>query len=172
MTDEPRFVTEPLGKGHNRAAFSCGKESLDNYLKRQASQDRRRNLARVFVKTDDDEPRTIAGYYTLSALSITFDDLPEEKSRKLPNYRHVPAVLIGRLAVNQRHQERGLGKVLLVDALKRIITQGSELGIYAVVVEPIDDEAARFYRRYGFLKFPGRADRLFLPTDTVRQLFP
>lgn len=172
MTDEPRFVTEPLGKGHNRAAFSCGKESLDSYIERQAGQDRRRNLARVFVKTGDDEPRTIAGYYTLGALSITFEDLPEEQSRKLPNYRHIPAVLIGRLAIDRKYQGRGLGKLLLVDALKRIVTQGGQLGIYAVVVEPIDDEAARFYKRYGFIEFPSRSDRLFLPMHTVQQLFP
>ncbi len=79
--------------------------------------------------------------------------------------------MIGRLAVATTWQGRGLGKVLLVDALKRIVTLGGELAIHAVVVEPLDEEADTFYRKFGFLPFPERKDRLFLPTATARQLF-
>lgn len=169
---DPHSVTiEPLGPQHDRAAFSCGRPELDRYLQRQAGQDHRRNLARIFVALGDG-PGVIAGYYSLSALSIAIGDLPPAQARKLPRYPDIPAALLGRLAVDTGYQGRGLGGILLVDALKRVVTVGGELAIHAIIVEPLDADAAAFYRKYGFLDFPERADRLFLPAATARQLFP
>jgi GNAT superfamily N-acetyltransferase len=170
MDDPFRVVIQPLDSRHDRAAFFCGKPALDRYLRQQANQDRRRDVARVFVALGRDDGE-IAGYYSLGALSIDLGDLPPDRARKLPHYPDVPAALIGRLAVATSWQGKGLGKILLVDALKRIVTLGGELAIHAIVVEPIDGEADAFYRKFGFLPFPERSDRLFLPTATARQLF-
>lgn len=171
MGAPPSVAIEPLRPQHDRAAFSCGRPELDRYLQQQAGQDRRRDLTRVFVALGDG-PGVIAGYYSLSALSIDFGDLPPEHARRLPRYPDIPAALLGRLAVDRRYQSRGLGGILLVDALKRVVSVGAELAVHAIVVEPLDAEAAAFYRKFGFLDFPERDDRLYLPAATARQLFP
>lgn len=166
--DEPPFRVEPLGPHHDRAAFSCGEPALDNYIRRQASQDTRRRVARVFVAPGDASGR-IDGYYTLSATSFEKHDLPAELARRLPHYP-VPAAVIGRLAVDRRSQGRGLGELLLLDAVHRVIRAGDTIGVYAVVVDALHDRASAFYQRYGFIPFPSTPLRLFLPLRTFERL--
>lgn len=170
MPGSIHFATEPLEKGHDRADFSCGNNALDDYLKRQAGQDGRKNLARLFILPGE-EARVIAGYYSLSSLSINLDELPADMARKLPRYPDIPAALIGRLAVDCRYQGRGLGEILLLDALKRLTALGGKIAVHSVVVEPIDEGAVAFYRKYGFESFALRSDRLLLPIDTARRFF-
>ena len=160
---------EPLGNYHDRAAFSCGEQSLDDYLKKTAKQDQRRNVAQVFVATGP-KPENIMGYYTVSATSIDLGHLPEEQAKKLPRYPLVPASLIGRLAAHEDYRGMRLGEALLIDALRRVTGIAEEMGIYAVVVEALD-HAVGFYERYGFLKFPRTPNRLFLPVNTIGDLF-
>ncbi len=166
--DEPQITVEPLGPRHDRASFSCGDPALDNYIRQQASQDARRRIAQVFVAAGD-VPGEIIGYYTLSAASFQKDRLPTELARRLPHYP-VPAVVIGRLAVDQRHQGRGLGETLLLDAIRRIVRASDVVGVYAVVVDAKNDHVLAFYERYGFKSFPSTARRLFLPLRTFERL--
>ena len=166
--DEPQLTVEPLGPHHDRASFSCGEPSLDRYIRRQASQDARRRVARVFVAPGE-PPERIAGYYTLTAASFEKDDLPAEVAGRLPHYP-VPAAVIGRLAVDLRSQGSGLGEVLLLDAIHRIIRAGDIIGVYAVVVDALHERAGAFYERYGFLPFPSQPLRLYLPLRTFEQL--
>lgn len=170
--DQSTWLTEPLGKHHDRAAFSCGKAPLDTYLKNQARQDLRRHVAAPFVLVSNEGSSSIMGYYTLSAFGIELDMLPEDIAKKLPHYPTVPATLLGRLAVDSRHHGRGLGEFLLMDALYRAWVQSSEIAAAAVVVDAIDQEASQFYSHFDFLPFPDRRDRLFLPMKTVAALFP
>lgn len=163
-------VIEPFGRHHDRAAFSCGVEALDGYLRTQAGQDERRNLARVFVAVGD-APHVVAGYYTLSSLSVNMDDLPQELTRRLPRYPLLPAALIGRFAVSLNYQGQQLGKFLLLDALKRIIETGGTVASFAVLVDAKDERAVTFYEKYGFVRFSTRRTRLFLPVATARTLF-
>lgn len=168
MPDHPRpWAIEPLGKHHDRAAFSCGAEALDAYLRKRAGQEQRKNIARVFV-AEGGEPHVIAGYYTLSGFGIDVGDLPEPEAKRLPRYPIVPAALIGRLAVDRRFQGMGLGGILLIDALARILQAGGEVASYAAVVDAKDDSAVAFYRKYGFIPFPSRPNRLFLPVATAK----
>lgn len=164
-------VIEPLGPHHDRAAFSCGNTGLDAYLEHRATQDERRNVARVFVLVGD-KPGAIAGFYSVSSTGIDIGDLPREQAKKLPHYPVIPAALIGRLAVGREYQGQGLGGVLLVDALKRIIEAGGSVAAYAVVVDAKDDRAVSFYEKHGFQRFPTHPKRLFLPVATARRLFP
>ena len=166
--NEPRLTVEPLGPHHDRASFSCGEPSLDTYIRRQASQDARRRIARVFVATGD-PPERIAGYYTLSAASFEKSDLPAELARRLPHYP-VPAAVIGRLAVDIRSQGSGLGEVLLFEAIHQVARAGDTIGVYAVVVDALNDRAGTFYERYCFTPFPSQPRRLFLPLQTFEQL--
>jgi GNAT superfamily N-acetyltransferase len=161
---------EPLGRHHDRAAFACGDEDLDRYLHRQARQEHSRDIARVFVATGR-EPQIIAGYYTLSSFTIEFGNLPTELARKLPHYPHVPAALIGRFAVALECQGQGIGGLLLVDALYRIVDASQSVASYAIVVHAKDAGAAAFYEKHGFIPFPDHPKHLFLPVATVRKLF-
>jgi len=162
---------EPLGKRHDRKAFSCGNEPLDRYLKQQASQDARRHVAAPFVAVPEEGDKMVLGYYTLSAFAIDLGTLPHSTTSKLPHYPLVPATLLGRLAVDRRHGGRGLGGFLLMDALHRAYGQSSEIASAAFVVHAIDDAAFRFYRHFDFTPFPERRDQLFLPMATIASLF-
>ncbi len=170
MEGRRRPSIEPLGRDHDRAAFSCGVEALDLYLKRQAGQDQRRNIARVFVALGETSG-PIVGYYTLSSFAIDVGELPPEIAKRLPRYKAIPAALIGRLAVSTDWQGRGLGALLLIDALKRVVDHGGSIGVFAVVVKAKDDSAVAFYEKHGFVRFRTRPDHLFLPLATARQLF-
>ena len=165
---EPPLTVEPLGPHQDRASFSCGEPSLDTYIRRQASQDSRRRVGRVFVAPGG-APGQIAGYYTLSAANFEKDDLPEELARRLPHYP-VPAAVVGRLAVDLRSQGRGLGETLLLDAIHRIVRAADTIGVYAVIVDALHDRASAFYERYGFTPFPSEPRRLFLPLRTFERL--
>lgn len=156
------------GKAHDRTAFSCGAPELDRYIREQASQDVRRDVARVFVVLRAGTP-AVSGYYSLSASNFRRDSLPADQARRLPGYP-VPAALLGRLAVDDRMKGKGLGAFLLMDALNRVLLATQTIGVHAMVVDAKDDVAAAFYRKYGFIPFTGGERRLFLPMATVRRL--
>lgn len=156
------LIIEELNGGHNRPSFVCGNPSLDTYLKRQASQDVKRSIARVYVATKPDNESDIVGYYTLSTLSIDLSALPSDLLKKLPRHP-LPAALIGRLAVSEQSQGQRIGALLLVDAIKRTIAVSLSIGIYAVVVDAIDESAAAFYQKFGFIRLAKGDNRWFLP---------
>ncbi|MGH7125936.1 MAG: GNAT family N-acetyltransferase [Stellaceae bacterium] len=160
-----RIRIEPLGKQHDRAAFSCGQSELDDWFRRRAGQDEKRNLARVFVASDD--AFGVVGFYSLSSFTLSITDLPDETARKLPRYAAIPAALIGRLARDERVRGQGVGDLLLSDAIRRTLAASNSIAVFAIVVDAKDDRAVTFYRRYGFQSFPLRPARLFLPTATV-----
>jgi GNAT superfamily N-acetyltransferase len=157
---------EPLSERHDRASFSCGEPELDDYFRRRAGQDERRNVARVFVATEDDTG--VLGFYTLSTCAIDSGHLPREIARKLPRYDTIPAALIGRLARDLRARGRGIGELLLADAIKRVLAANRSLAVWAILVDAKNQAAADFYRNLGFVPFPSRPARLFLPTATAR----
>jgi hypothetical protein len=168
--DKHHFVFEPLGPNHDRAAFSCGIPQLDAYLKTQAGQSVKKNLAAVFVMTPDN--KTIAGYYTLSQYSILLDNVPENLARKLTRHSEVPATLIGRLArSNVVNYGFRLGPMLLMDALHRSFLHSQEIASWAVVVDVKDEKAGNFYREFGFIDIPKVPQRLFLPMQTIAKMF-
>jgi predicted GNAT family N-acyltransferase len=163
------FKIEPLGKKHDRAAFFCGKDSLDQYLKKQAGQSAGKNLAAVLVLTPDG--KRIAGYYTLSSYAVKLDEIPEDIAKKLTRMKEIPATLLGRLARSVEFRGQGIGETLLVDALKKAFQNSTHVASWAVIVDAKDEEAAEFYKRYGFISFPSRPNRLFLPMASIQKMF-
>jgi GNAT superfamily N-acetyltransferase len=155
-----QFRVERLSGVHDSKDFSCGSAPLDRYLGEQASQDVKRRVATCFVAVGV-ETGEVAGYYTLAAAGVALTALAPDVVRKVPRYPVIPAVLMGRLAVDQKYQGRGLGSVLLGDALIR--TARSELGVFAMLVDAKDESAQRFYEHYGFSLLPGEERRLCLP---------
>ena len=163
------LIIAPLGKQHDRKSFDCGEHSLNQYLYRYASQDIRRRVNRVFATSPPDAQRQVIGYYSLSAGGLDATDLPEKFRHRLPKYP-VPVVLLGRLAVAESHQGKGLGSILLADALQRIAQASQVMAVYAVVVDALNDRAAEFYRQFGFIPLPSNPLKLFLPMDSVTTL--
>jgi ribosomal protein S18 acetylase RimI-like enzyme len=153
------FQITALEKEHDRSGFNCGGASLDRYLKEQAAQDMRRRFAICYVALT--ETKRVAGYYTLSSADLSLNDLPEEMARKLPRYPNVPAVLLGRLAVDREFQGQRLGPALLVDAIKR--TKRSEIASFGLLVDALDERAKSFYQHHGFVPLPDSPLKLFLP---------
>lgn len=128
----------------------------------------RRRVAQVFVAVGQAQA-TVAGYYSLSAASFQKVDLPPELAQRLPHYP-VPAAIIGRLAVAGDQQGQGIGEMLLLDAIRRVVHASGTMAVYAIVVDAKNDRAVAFYQRYGFLAFANQQRRLFLPLDTVARL--
>ncbi len=163
------YIIEALNpQKHDRAVFSCGIPALDTYLKTQASQDAKKNAARAYVLRTA-ESNVIMGYYTISAAAVELTDLPDAFVRKLPRYPALPAMLIGRLAVDQRYRGHGLGGILLANALRRCYQLSQEIGSVAVIVDAKDEVAVRFYERYGFVRLSGQPVRLFMPTVEIER---
>ncbi|MCF6357449.1 MAG: GNAT family N-acetyltransferase [Draconibacterium sp.] len=164
------YLTILLNSRHIRNKFSCGKELLDNYFWKQAKQDVKRKHSACFVLSDI-EVDNIKGYYTISSSSISNDLIPNSFRRKLPkSYLSIPTILLGRLAIDVYYQSQGLGKVLLIDALKRCFDISDSVGAFAVIVDPIDYSAELFYKKYGFIKLPD-SNKMFLPMKTIIELF-
>jgi GNAT superfamily N-acetyltransferase len=156
---------EPLNRSHQRGEFCCGKAPLDEFLRSLVSQYEKRKLGRTFVAVRPGEKR-VYGYYTLASSSVPCQHLPASIAKRLPKHP-VPVALLGRLAVDQQAQGRRLGAELLMDALHRCLALSAQLGLFAVEVWAIDDEARRFYLKYGFLTLTDNAMHLFLPMKTV-----
>lgn len=154
------IILEPLGKRHDRSKFACGEAELDDWFRRRAGQDERRNIARVFVAVDSE--LGVIGFYSLSSFKLEVDDLPEEIARKLPRYDGIPAALIGRLARDSRVRGKGVGELLVADAVRRILSAAQSLAVFAIMVDAKDERAATFYEGFGFRRFPLRPNRLFL----------
>lgn len=165
-----KYKIEFLNKFHHKAGFNCVEESLNNYLHKQASQDIKRNLAAVYVLTELDNPTLIHGFYTLSSSAIPLINLPETLSKKLPRYPLIPVTLLGRLAINQASQKQGFGEILLMDALRKAAFLSEKIGSMAVVVDALNEQAIRFYEKYGFIKFKDE-NKLFLTIDTINKAY-
>ena len=163
-----QYLSEPLGKHHDRQRFDCGVEVLNDYLVRIATQDIKRKAAAVFVLTPETETSRVAGYYTLCSTSIELVQIPASLSKRLPRYPDVPAILIGRLARDVSFP--GVGSLLLADALARCVRVANEIAATVVVVDIKNQSVGRFYERHGFGALPRLPTRMFLPIATAEQL--
>lgn len=150
----------------DRQAFCSNSEPLNQYLKTQVSQDIKRRISTCYLAVTQQD--SIAGYYTLAANSILLTDLPDTIRKKMPRYPTVPAVLMGRLAIDKSHLRKGLGSALLVDALKR--ANNAEMAVYALIVDAKDDNAKDFYSHFGFIPFKEQSHKLFYPLANLTHL--
>ncbi|WP_295392593.1 GNAT family N-acetyltransferase [uncultured Thiodictyon sp.] len=156
-----RFV--PLSAYHDRSTFASGSEPLDNYFRQRVNQDIRRRVAACFVAITPDD--RVAGYFTLASASLVLAQLPPETARKLPRYPTIPAVRLGRLAVDKAFRGQGLGGAMLADALARAAR--SEIAAFAMTVDAKDESALTFYLHHGFIPLLDSPMALFLPLATV-----
>lgn len=153
---------------HDRKGFDCGVQALNEFLQKTARQHREKGLSNTFVLMEEDSPRHILGFFTLSFLEVDTTAIPVEFSRRLPKSSPLPAAKLARLAVDQSCQGQGYGAILLADAVKRIIRTASESGgIVGFFVDAKDEQARRFYIRFGFIPLQDAPLALFLPLKTM-----
>jgi len=161
--------TEPLDpKRHSAERFDCGRQVLDRWLREYAGQGQRRDTSRTFVAADADGG--VLGYYTLVAGQVERDHATVEVRAGTSTYFPIPICLIARLAVSREAQGVGLGAGLLLDALERAVTAAELVGIRAVVVHALDDEAASFYRHFSFAPVGSTPRTLMVPLAAVRRI--
>ena len=157
-----------LDKTHNRKAFECEEQQLTDYIKKQVSQEIKKKLAVCFVAIDNDN--NVIGYYTLSSESLGREQIPDKYLKKVPQNYNAPVILLGRLARNITAKGTGLGEHLLLDALFRAFTLSEEsIGAMAVIVDPMNQFAIKFYKKYGFEQLPD-SEKMFLPMSTIKQI--
>ncbi len=166
------FKSELLDSSHDRPDFSCGKDALDHYIRHQVSQDVKRKLAVCFVVADKNKASNkVIGYFTLSNGGIPRETVPEKYQKNFPiAYQSIPTTLIGRLARDQSAVGKRIGEFLLIDALFKCYNSAKTVASFAVIVDPIDDDARSFYAKYGFLTLPD-SQRMFLSMKKVNELF-
>jgi GNAT superfamily N-acetyltransferase len=147
---------------HQLAAFGCGEASLDDWLRHQALKSEG-VTARTYVVCAGD---IVVGYYCLATGSVARASVPKALRRHgTPN--PIPVMVLGRLAVDTRHQGKGIGAGMLRDAMYRVLQLSRSVGCAALLVHALDQPAANFYAKYGFVEFPGGARTLFLPIATI-----
>jgi len=160
---------EPLAAVHDRAGFDCGSEPLNLFLKQTARQHASRGISRTFVLVDEaaSEPKTVLGFFSLNLCQIKSESLSSEEARKLP--REVSGVRLGRLAVAKNLQAQGLGKTLLIAAMKKFIEIFNSAGGIGLFVDAKDEKAKAFYEHFGFVPLPSNELALFLPVATIQE---
>jgi ribosomal protein S18 acetylase RimI-like enzyme len=162
-----KWIFCALDKSLDRQSFDCGVIELNDYLQRYASQNHRKGIATTFVALASADDRQIAGYYSVSMAEITIEILPTEFQKGLPRYP-IPAMRIGRLAVDITRRGEGLGKALLMECFRRAIVLSREIGIFAIVVDATNESARDFYLKYGFITLPSQPMSLFIPLATIK----
>lgn len=161
---KPAYKIELLGKHHDRQSFDCGDESLNIFLKRFARQNAEKGLGRTYVAVIEGKPK-IYGYYTISSNSFGFEVVPEN----LPRYP-IPVVHLGRLAIDKTAQGQSLGKALLFYALEQSVKVAEQLGIYAVEVYALNEQARKFYKHFGFTELKDDKFHLYVKIKDIKQI--
>lgn len=167
------LIVEPLQRDkHNRLPFSSGVDSLDSFLHQNAHQAIKKRLSQTYVAVDDANESEILGFYTVTPCRIDAGQLPLETIRasRLPQSKDLPANLVAQLAVCESVQGRGIGALLMMDALNRCARVSADVGGVAVVVDTIDDSVVEFYAQYGFERFDPDSRRMFIMMATVQAL--
>lgn len=156
---------EPLAAHHRLEGFDCGKPTLDDWLVRHARQAQGSGSAKTFVVADD---KRVAGYFSLTVGQIDTLEAPQRIRKGMGQYP-LPVVILARLAVAKQDQGRGIGFGLLQDAIRRTMRIAEQAGIRAMLTHPIDEEAVRFYTRFGFIASPLREQQLLLLLKDARR---
>lgn len=169
MSNSSQYLIESLNPSkHRREEFDCGVDALNDYLKKRARKEMDAGLAVCFVAVPESDSGCIVGFYTLSAATILTTALPEAVTKKLPRYGEFPATLLGRLARSVAFKGQGLGDRLMMSAFARAAHGAEEVASWAIVTDPKDDNARRFYEEFGFSELG--ANRLFMPMKQVASL--
>lgn len=155
----------PIQPEHDSSDFDCGEVSLNEWLRKRARRNQDSGASRCFVVADGHK---VIGYYTLSAGMIERSAVPQSMRRQTP--KPLPVLLLGRMAVDRRWHNQGIGQALLRDALLRSLAVSAEVGVFAVLVHALSEPARQFYLSRGFVESPLRAMTLMMTLATIREI--
>lgn len=157
---EPGLRVEPLRQSHNRNGFDCGNPELNQWFQRTARQHASKGVSRTFVAVEPDQPEAVVGFFAMNGAEIGTHNLPTSLQKRLPD--RVPATYLGRLAVSENHQHKGVGSFLLFEAITRAEESIKNVGGVGLVVESKPDAVA-FYEKFDFVQMADNPQHLFLP---------
>jgi GNAT superfamily N-acetyltransferase len=166
----PKWKFVPITEKPGLKTFDCGIPELNDYLKKYAGQNHRKGLGSTYVLIPAEGEPVAAGYHTLSMAQVKLRSLPESQCKNLPKYP-LPAVRLGRLAVDRQWQGTGLGEILLIDAIHRSVAAVQSVAAKYMIVDAKNKKAEEFYSRYGFQSFEGGSHSLVAAIDTLKELF-
>ena len=166
----PKWKFLPITEKMELQSFDCGVPELNDYLKRYAGQNHRKGIGSTFVLVPFVGDQVALGYHTLSMAQVDLRFLPESQRKNLPKYP-IPAVRLARLAVERHWQGKGLGELLLMDAIRRAVTAVQTVAGRYMIVDAQNKKAGEFYLRYGFHPFEGSSHSLVAAIDTLKELF-
>ncbi|TAK62372.1 GNAT family N-acetyltransferase [Methylobacter sp.] len=155
----------PITADQELANFDCGESSLNEWLKKRAFKNHATGASRCFVLCTGTD---VIGYYSLSAGAISLDAAPKAMRRNMPN--PLPVLLLGRLAVDKRYHNQGIGQALLRDAMLRAVNVAADAGVFAILVHALSDQAKQFYLSRGFVESPLQPMTLFMTIETIRSI--
>ncbi len=163
--DMPYLVEQLSAAKHRRDEFACESPELTEFLRTRARKEMQARASAWFVLVAEGDPGRIVGYYTLSQTAVVLGQLPEAVAKRLPRYPQLGATLIGRLARDLAWKGKDVGRLLLIDALRRCVRHSAEVGAVVVVTDPKDEKARTFYERHGFMPLDER--RMFMPMSEL-----
>jgi ribosomal protein S18 acetylase RimI-like enzyme len=164
-----RLRVEPFDrKRHDRTAFSCGVERIDNFLKITAGNHTDHDHGKIYVACETASD-TVLGFYAIAPHCVDLSALSEEARRRLPNQPKISAIYLSMVGVGTLFQGRGLGTFLMMSALKKCVEGADIMGGHFVVLDAINEDAARMYRRIGFVDLPSQTNRMLIAMRTVRK---
>ena len=161
-------IVEPLGRHHDRAAFDCGETRVDNFIRMTARKHAAEDLAVVRVAAVSGT-NVVIGYHSLGAHSLSGDGLPVTISPKGRPFPGIGVFYLGFIGVHRTMQGKGIGRLLLRDAMRQSVAASRYGGIAFLVLDAVDDERAGFYRHLGFQSLPSQPLRMAIPTEIMRR---
>jgi predicted GNAT family N-acyltransferase len=156
---------EVLSKSHDRNTFDCGDLELNNYLQKIARQHITKGISKTFVLVDIDNPKEIIAYMSMIVCEVLTDSIPHPWKKKYP--KMIPAAKLARLAVSIKHQKKGYGEILIIDAIQKTLAVSENMGIAGLFVDAKHEQAKKYYNQFGFISFPEQLDNLFLPLSSL-----
>ena len=172
-----KVIIEPFDPGtHDRSSFSSGAVRVDNYIHRTAKKHQKGDFTRLWIARGPDNPQ-IVGFYAVNAHALLGEELPHQVTTNAPRHGGIPALYLSMLGVDRSMQGRGLGRVLMADAMRRAASVSDHVGIAVMVLDVLEEDGdaaierrRRFYERLGFMALPSRPVRMIIPTATIRLL--
>ena len=160
---------EPLTKVHNRTEFDCGDDALNYFLQKTARQHMDKGLSKTFVLIDENSLEEIVAYMTLVVCEVLAEDIPHQWANKYS--RRVPAAKLAKLAVSLEQQRKGLGELLLIDAMQKTLNVSNSMRIAGLFVDAKHQQAKTYYHQFGFIGMPEQLDNMFMPISTIAKSF-
>jgi len=162
-------MIEPLARKHNKRGFRCGNDQLDYFIGKTAAQHIRTGVSRTFVLVPKANQTVIIGYYSITTCDVRVESFQPSDSKKLPKRHSLPAGRLARLAVAMEYRRQGFGEKLLIHAMRNYTSAQEAVGMCALFVDAKDENAANFYRKYGFTQSSNDSLQFYLPTATIRK---